>query len=112
VGPARARILRELPRDSAIKAIRAVEEGRVIKYVVEGGGPSFWVVRGEERDYLIFGDFFCTCTDFYISSLTSGARKMCYHLAAKKIAEAEGRFREEVVSIGEALSILEELSSP
>jgi len=111
VGDIRARVLRELPRDSAVKAIKAVEEGRVIKYVVEGGGPSFWVVRGEERDYLILGDFFCTCMDFYISSLTSGVRRMCYHLAARKIAEAEGKFRERVISASKALSILEELSS-
>lgn len=102
-------LLRLLPPESAVKAIRAAEEGRVIR-ISSTEGFGAWVVEGERGAYLVLGDYFCTCTDFYIEALLRRGRPYCYHLIAKEIAEAEGKVRERVVGRGELTRLLMELT--
>lgn len=71
-----------------LRAIKAVEEKRVKKYVFKPSGKSLWVVVGKTRKYLVIPDFYCSCDDFYFNVVTRNKRQICYHILARKIAEA------------------------
>lgn len=71
--------------DSAWKAIN---EGRVKKYVFSPSHRIVWIVVGKERDYQILPEVnYCTCDDFYFRVI-DGLTHLCYHLIAQKVAEA------------------------
>ena len=74
------------------KALDAVKEGRVKKYIFKPSGRVVWIVVGRERDYLIMPDAeFCPCDDFYFRVLDKKVH-MCYHLLTQKIAQNLGWF--------------------
>lgn len=74
------------------KALRAVDEGRVKKYLFEPSGRVVWIVVGAERDYQVLPSVgFCTCDDFYFHVISHEVG-LCYHLLAQMMAEALGRF--------------------
>jgi predicted nucleic acid-binding Zn finger protein len=67
------------------KALEALEENRVKKYVFKPSGRIVWIVVGKERDYLIMPEAeFCSCDDFYFRVLDKGVH-LCYHLIAQKL---------------------------
>jgi predicted nucleic acid-binding Zn finger protein len=75
------------------KALDAVKEGRVKKYVFKPSGRVVWIVVGRERDYLIMPEAeFCTCDDFYFRVLDKKVH-MCYHLLTQKLAQNLGWFK-------------------
>ena len=68
------------------KALEALKENRVKKYVFRPSGRNVWIVVGRERDYLLMPEAeFCTCYDFYFRVLDRKVH-LCYHLIAQKIA--------------------------
>jgi len=68
------------------KALDALKENRVKKYVFKPSGRTVWIVVGKERDYLIMAEAeFCMCDDFYFRVLDRKIH-LCYHLIAQKIA--------------------------
>jgi predicted nucleic acid-binding Zn finger protein len=68
------------------KALEALKENRVKKYVFKPSGRIVWIVVGRERDYLLMPEAeFCTCDDFYFRVLDRKVH-LCYHLIAQKIA--------------------------
>jgi predicted nucleic acid-binding Zn finger protein len=72
------------------KALDALKENRVKKYVFKPSGRTVWIVIGRERDYLIMPEAeFCTCDDFYFRVLDREIH-LCYHLIAQKIARNLG----------------------
>jgi len=72
------------------KALEALEQGRVKKYVFKPSGRIVWIVVGKERDYLVMpAADFCSCEDFYFK-FDKG--HLCYHIIAQKLAEATGQF--------------------
>jgi predicted nucleic acid-binding Zn finger protein len=74
------------------KALDALKEGRVKKYVFKPSGRIVWIVVGRERDYLIMPEAeFCTCDDFYFRVLDKKVH-MCYHLLTQKLAQNLGWF--------------------
>ena len=74
------------------KALNALKEKRVKKYVFKPSGRTVWIVIGRERDYLIMPEAeFCTCDDFYFRVLDKKVH-MCYHLLTQKIAQNLGWF--------------------
>jgi len=75
------------------KALDAVKEGRVKKYVFHPSDRVVWIVVGRERDYLIMPEAeFCTCDDFYFRVLDKKVH-MCYHILTQKIAQNLGWFK-------------------
>jgi predicted nucleic acid-binding Zn finger protein len=69
------------------KALDALKENRVKKYIFKPSGKTVWIVIGRERDYLIMPEAeFCTCDDFYFRVLDKKVH-MCYHLLTQKIAQ-------------------------
>jgi predicted nucleic acid-binding Zn finger protein len=62
------------------KAIAAIDEGKVRKYL------DFYVVEGKTAHYIVEEDF-CTCSDFMYRGRT------CWHLLAVRIAAASGTYR-------------------
>jgi len=70
------------------RAIKAVEEKRVKKYVFKPSEKSLWIVIGKTRKYLVIPDFYCSCDDFYFNVVTRKKRQICYHILARKLAEA------------------------
>jgi predicted nucleic acid-binding Zn finger protein len=74
------------------KALDALKEGRVKKYIFKPSDRTVWIVVGRERDYLIMPQAeFCTCDDFYFRVLDKKVH-MCYHLLTQKIASNLGWF--------------------
>jgi predicted nucleic acid-binding Zn finger protein len=74
------------------KALDALTEGRVKKYIFSPSGRIVWIVVGRERDYLIMPEAeFCTCDDFYFRVLDKKVH-MCYHLLTQKISQNLGWF--------------------
>jgi predicted nucleic acid-binding Zn finger protein len=72
------------------KALNALKENRVKKYVFKPSGRNVWIVIGRERDYLIMPEAeFCMCDDFYFRVLDKKIH-LCYHLIAQKIARNLG----------------------
>jgi predicted nucleic acid-binding Zn finger protein len=68
------------------KALEALKENRVKKYVFKPSGRTVWIVVGRERDYLLMPEAeFCTCDDFYFRVLDRKVH-LCYHLIAQKVA--------------------------
>ena len=68
------------------KALEALKENRVKKYVFKPSGRTVWIVVGRERDYLLMPEAeFCTCDDFYFRVLDKKVH-MCYHILTQKIA--------------------------
>jgi len=79
-------VLYELFGQRFSKALNALKENRVKKYVFEPSGRKVWIVIGRERDYLIMpAAEFCMCDDFYFRVLDKKIH-LCYHLIAQKIA--------------------------
>ena len=76
-----------------IRALRAVEEDRAIKYSFQPSGTTKWVVRGQRREYLIVPQVFCTCRSFYHSVVIDREISMCYHLLAQQIAEIRDHYQ-------------------
>jgi predicted nucleic acid-binding Zn finger protein len=70
-----------------VRALRAVEEGKVMKYEFMPSCTYAWIVKGTKREYLVIPDVFCTGRDFYQSVVISRDADTCYHLLAQKIAE-------------------------
>jgi predicted nucleic acid-binding Zn finger protein len=78
--------LYELFSQRFTKALDALKENRVKKYVFKPSGRTVWIVIGKERDYLIMAEAeFCMCDDFYFRVLDKKIH-LCYHLIAQKIA--------------------------
>jgi predicted nucleic acid-binding Zn finger protein len=78
--------LYELFGQRFVKALGALKENRVKKYVFKPSGRTVWIVIGRERDYLIMPEAeFCMCDDFYFRVLDKKIH-LCYHLIAQKIA--------------------------
>ncbi len=72
------------------KALEALEEYRVKKYVFQPSGRIVWIVVGKEREYLVMpAAEYCTCDDFYFQFHQG---HLCYHLIAQKLAEATSQF--------------------
>lgn len=68
------------------KALEALKENRVKKYVFKPSNRTVWIVVGRERDYLVMAEAeFCTCDDFYFRVLDKKIH-LCYHLIAQKIS--------------------------
>lgn len=103
------KLLSLLSLKSREKVYWVLNNKRVIKYVFKPSGREIWVVGGEGGDYLILGDYYCSCFDFYLESLVRVKRAYCYHLIAKKIAELKGNYRTYKLSDSEFEDILIEL---
>lgn len=70
------------------KAWKAINEGRIKKYIFKPSGRIVWIVIGKEREYLVMpAADFCTCDDFYFRVMDREVH-LCYHLIAQKLAEA------------------------
>ena len=72
------------------KALDALDDSRIKKYVFQPSGRIVWIVVGKERDYLVMPAIdYCSCDDFYYQF---DRGHLCYHIIAQKLAESTGRF--------------------
>ncbi len=72
------------------KALEALGESRIKKYVFQPSGRIVWIVVGKERDYLVMpASGYCSCDDFYYQ-FDHG--HLCYHIIAQKLAESTSHF--------------------
>ena len=74
------------------RALKAVEEGRVKKYVFKPSDRVVWIIVGTERDYQTIPSVnYCICDDFYFHVISHEVG-LCYHLLAQMLAESLGNF--------------------
>jgi len=76
-----------------VRALRSVEEKRVLQYYFKPSDTTTWIVKGKRREYLVIPEIYCTCRSFYQDVVISRDSKMCYHLLAQKIAETRGQYQ-------------------
>ncbi|MFX1604047.1 MAG: hypothetical protein ACFFCK_11240 [Promethearchaeota archaeon] len=74
-----------------VRALRAVEEGRVLEHLFHPSETTKWIVQGKRREYLVIPRVFCTCRSFYHSVVIEREAQMCYHLLAQAIAETRNQ---------------------
>lgn len=73
-------------------AYKALNEGKIKKYVFYPSKRSIWIVKGRKQNYQILPlANFCSCFDFYFRVI-SQKTSFCYHLIAQKLAEALERY--------------------
>ncbi|MHA1300689.1 MAG: hypothetical protein ACTSO9_14825, partial [Candidatus Helarchaeota archaeon] len=66
------------------RALRAVGERAVNKYIFKPSGQIVWIVVGKTREYLIsLNDKYCPCDDFYVNVVLKKKSDICYHILAK-----------------------------
>ena len=73
-----------------VRALKAAEDGKVVKYMFSPSDSSTWIVRGRKREYMVIPDIYCTCRSFYQEVVISRDTNICYHLLAQRIAELRG----------------------
>ncbi len=73
-----------------VRALKAAEDGKVVKYTFSPSETSTWIVRGKKREYMVIPEVYCTCRSFYQDVVISRETNMCYHLLAQRIAELRG----------------------
>jgi len=74
----------------ANKALEALNEGRIKKYVFHPSNRVVWIVVGKKRDYIVMPAIdYCSCYDFYFQF---DRGHVCYHIIAQKLADATGAF--------------------
>ena len=72
------------------KALEALNEIRIKKYIFQPSGRVVWIVVGKNRDYLVMPEIdYCSCYDFYFQF---DRGHVCYHIIAQKLAEAIDMF--------------------
>jgi predicted nucleic acid-binding Zn finger protein len=76
-----------------VKALRTVEEGKIIRFQFSPSESVTWIAKGRGRQYLIIPELYCTCRSFYQEVVISRETNMCYHLLAQKIAEIREEYR-------------------
>ena len=70
-----------------VKALRTVEEGKIVKYHFKPSDSVTWIVKGRGRQYLVIPELYCTCRSFYQEAVIARETNMCYHLLAQRIGE-------------------------
>src|SRR4030067_1204997 len=66
-------------------AWKAINEGRIKKYVFSPSHRVAWIVVGRERDYQILPIVnYCTFDRFYFMVI-DGLTHLCYHLIARRL---------------------------
>jgi predicted nucleic acid-binding Zn finger protein len=70
-----------------VRAFRAAEEKKVIKYQFRPSDTTTWIVKGRARQYMVIPKIYCTCRSFYQDVVMSRETNMCYHLLAQQVAE-------------------------
>jgi predicted nucleic acid-binding Zn finger protein len=69
----------------------AIASGSVKKMLFLPSGKSLWIVVGKDNEYWADPALgFCTCKDFYFTTLSDGSE--CYHLKSVKKAAEQNRF--------------------
>ena len=74
-----------------VRALRAVEEGKIVKYHFLPSESETWIVKGR-REYLVVTDVDCNCRSFYQEVVISREINLCYHILAQRIAEIRKQF--------------------
>ncbi len=75
-----------------VKALRAVDERKIIRYKFSPSESVTWIVKGRGRQYLVIPELYCTCRSFYQEAVISRETNMCYHLFAQRIAEIRNEY--------------------
>jgi predicted nucleic acid-binding Zn finger protein len=75
-----------------VKALRSVEERKIVRYQFHPSESVTWIVKGRGRQYLVIPGLYCTCRSFYQDVVISRETNMCYHLLAQRIAEVRKEY--------------------
>jgi predicted nucleic acid-binding Zn finger protein len=87
----------------------ALASGSVKLALFVPSGRKIWTVVGREGEYWTDPELgFCTCKDFYFTTLSGGEE--CYHLKSVRKAMKEGRFSQLEFSDGDYGRFLQALA--
>jgi len=90
------------------KALQAVSNNLVKRYIFSPSGREVWIVVGKNRDYRVLSEIYCDCEDFYVNVIVKRRAEFCYHIIAKILAEALGVFAAIPVDDAKYDSLLKE----
>ncbi len=78
--------------DRVRKALEVIGSQGVRKYTFSPSGVIKWTVQGQEKEYFVIENSFCSCKDFLFTALLRKEAPSCYHLLAREIAERTEHF--------------------
>ncbi len=80
------------------QALALVDARNVTSYRFKPSGRTIWIVKGRKGEYQVVPEsMFCTCDDYYFRVMDN-KKQLCYHLVAQQIAEAMGRFDDNIMT--------------
>ncbi len=100
--------LESLSPDMSLKALEIVNRG-IVKYIFNPSNRIVWVVRGNEKEYLIYPRLFCSCKSFYKSVVSEKRNVVCKHIIAQLISEALQTYQTKEAKDEEFKALLKEL---
>ena len=74
--------------------ITAQKKG-IKKIVFMPSNRVLWTVTGRSKTHILYGNNFCSCTDFYMSVVIKKKERYCYHQIALIIAMNQDLFEIE-----------------
>ena len=87
----------------------AVTFGSVKQMLFLPSGKRLWIVVGKDNEYWADPDLgFCSCKDFYFTTLSGGDE--CYHLKSIRKAIEENRFASMEFTDGEYVEFLQAIA--
>ena len=87
----------------------AISSGSVKQMLFLPSGKKLWIVVGKDNEYWADPDLgFCSCKDFYFTTLSGGDE--CYHLKSVRKAAEDNRFTKMEFTDGEYIEFLQAIA--
>ena len=87
----------------------AIQSGSVKQVLFQPSGRKLWTVIGKDNEHWTDPELgFCSCKDFYFTTLSGGQE--CYHLKSVRKAAEENRFIAIEFDDGEYVQFLQALA--
>lgn len=87
----------------------AISSGSVKQMLFLPSGKKLWIVVGRDNEYWADPDLrFCSCKDFYFTTLSGGDE--CYHLKSVRKAAEDNRFTKMEFTDGEYIEFLQAIA--
>lgn len=87
----------------------AISSGSVKQMLFLPSGKKLWIVVGKDNEYWADPDLgFCSCKDFYFTTLSGGDE--CYHLKSVRKAAEDNRFMKMEFTDGEYIEFLQAIA--
>jgi len=94
--------------DKVDKVLKVIKRG-ITKYTFNPSRRVVWIALGENDEYLLYPNLYCSCQDFYKAVVIQRRRSFCKHLLAQVICEFLPDFKESELEDDKFNDFIEDL---